>query len=219
VTVRAVIFDFDFTLADSSAGAVECVNHALRHMGLPPVPPSRVRESIGLSMTDGLQLMTGIRDPDATAAFSKFFVERADQVMAELTVLYDCVPDVIGKLKSEGLALGIVSTKFRYRIEGILARDGLAENFDAIVGGEDADRHKPDPMGLLLAFDRLQQRTGDGVYVGDHPVDALAASRAGVPFVASLTGTSDRGSFAAAEPLGIIDELSELPGLLGLTRA
>ena len=32
---KAVIFDFDYTLADSSEGVVECVNYALRGVGLP----------------------------------------------------------------------------------------------------------------------------------------------------------------------------------------
>jgi phosphoglycolate phosphatase-like HAD superfamily hydrolase len=31
---RAVLFDFDFTLADSSRGIIECVEHALAHLGL-----------------------------------------------------------------------------------------------------------------------------------------------------------------------------------------
>ena len=32
---RAVIFDFDYTLADSSSGVIACANYALAAMGLP----------------------------------------------------------------------------------------------------------------------------------------------------------------------------------------
>jgi phosphoglycolate phosphatase len=212
---RAVLFDFDFTLADSAAGAIECVSHALRRMDLPPAPPSRIRESIGMSLPDGFEFLTGLRDPGLTEGFSKAFIERADQVMADLTSLYEGVPSVLARLKSAGLALGIVSTKFRYRIAGILAREGLGEIFQVIVGGEDTTRHKPDPQGLLLALEQLGCDAVETVYVGDHPIDADAASRAGIPFVASLTGTSSRESFGATEPLGFVEELSELPALLG----
>ena len=34
-TFRVVLFDFDYTLADSSQGAIECINFALAEMGLP----------------------------------------------------------------------------------------------------------------------------------------------------------------------------------------
>jgi phosphoglycolate phosphatase-like HAD superfamily hydrolase len=52
------------------------------------------------------------------------------------------------------------------------------------------------------------------VYVGDHPVDAEAASRARVPFVGVLTGTSPAASFAAFAPVGIIETVAGLPAVL-----
>ena len=33
-TFQALLFDFDYTLADSSLGAVDCINFALKEMGL-----------------------------------------------------------------------------------------------------------------------------------------------------------------------------------------
>ena len=44
---RAVMFDFDFTLADSSEGVVICVNHALSRMGLPESPADAIARTIG----------------------------------------------------------------------------------------------------------------------------------------------------------------------------
>ena len=32
---KTVIFDFDYTLADSSQGATECIRYALERLGLP----------------------------------------------------------------------------------------------------------------------------------------------------------------------------------------
>ena len=40
---RSVIFDFDYTLADSSAGIIECVNHALQGLSLPTSSDRSVR--------------------------------------------------------------------------------------------------------------------------------------------------------------------------------
>ena len=33
---RAIVFDFDLTLADSTKGVIECVNFALDEMGIAP---------------------------------------------------------------------------------------------------------------------------------------------------------------------------------------
>jgi phosphoglycolate phosphatase len=54
----------------------------------------------------------------------------------------------------------------------------------------------------------------DVLYVGDHPVDAEAASRVGVPFIAVLTGTSDVPSFAPYPVHSFLANVSHLPSQL-----
>jgi len=195
--LRAVIFDFDFTLADSSVGVTECANSALVKLGFPTLPHERVRRTIGLSLPETFSALTGITDETLASSFATHFVQRADEVMESLTTLYDAVPQTIGLLRDMGVALGIVSTKTRYRIENILKQHGLADLFDVIVGGEDVAGPKPDPSGLLQALARLSVRPGEAVYVGDHVVDAEAALRAGIPFIGVLSGTCGREDFAS----------------------
>jgi phosphoglycolate phosphatase len=212
--MRAILFDFDFTLADSSEGAVECVSYALRRTGLPHADPARIRETIGLSIAAALERLTGVSDPFVVSEYSRHFVERADQVMADRTRIYPCVPAVLRELRACDHRLAIVSTKFRYRIESFLEREKLANLFSAVIGGEDTRRHKPDPAGLLLAVAALGSSPADCVYVGDHPVDAQAAAAAGIPFVATLTGVSRRETFDDFDALAVIADLSRLPELL-----
>jgi phosphoglycolate phosphatase len=134
--------------------------------------------------------------------------------MNGLTTLYPWVPEAVSALRATGCRLGIVSSKYRYRIEGILAEHGLASHFDVIVGGEDVVQLKPDPEALLLALQRLGLSAADVLYVGDHPVDAEAASRAGIAFMAVLTGTSDATSFTRYQVQSFLADLSHLPGML-----
>ncbi len=216
-SVRAVLFDFDFTLADSSAGAIECVRHAFRGLGLAEPGPEQILETVGLSLGDGFEALAGTRDASAHAAYRQLFVERADQVMAALTEVYAGVPEVLEALRAERLALGVVSTKFRYRIEHILGAAGLGDAFDVIVGGEDTERHKPHPEALHLACTRLGVPAA--VYVGDHPVDAQAAAAAGMRFVAALTGTNGAEAFAGTPVLATVSALADLPHVLGVAGA
>ncbi len=218
MTPVAVLFDFDLTLADSSRGAIECVGYALDRLQMAPAADRRILETIGLSLPETFARLTGVTEPDLAAEFARHFVARADQVMVDMTTLYPCVPGVLAKLGSAGLALGIVSTKFRHRIEAVLSRARLRDAFRVIVGAEDVPAHKPDPSALLLAARGTGHRPEEIVYVGDHPVDAEAACRAGMPFVAVLTGFSPPRAFLSYPRMASIDDLSDLPRLLGVSE-
>ena len=212
--LRAVLFDFDFTLADSSQGVIACVNHALSSLGLHTAPAEQICATIGLSMPDTLAYLTGRTDSDLVTAFTQLFIAHADAVMADLTRLYPEVPGVVRTLHRQAITLGIVSSKLRYRIEGIAAREGLQRYFPMIVGAEDTPHHKPHPAGLQMALRRLGCPPEAAVYVGDHPVDAEAAARASVSFVAVLTGVSRREEFARYPVVAFLETLSALPSAL-----
>ena len=211
---RAIIFDFDLTLADPTKGTIECVNFALKGLGLPQADDERIKRTIGLSLEDTFLCLTKQTKSRDVGLFISSFVERADQVMAELTLVFDSVPATTRRLIEMGFELGIVSTKFRYRIEEILAREGLSDRFRVIIGGEDVNEHKPHPSGLIAAICRMQMDTDDVLYVGDSTVDALTAERAKVPFIAVLSGTTSRTEFNEVAKIAVIDDISTLPQLL-----
>lgn len=211
---RAIIFDFDLTLADPTKGTIECVNFALERLGLPHADDEQIKRTIGLSLEDTFLRLTEQTKSQDVSSFISSFVERADQVMAELTLVFDSVPATTRRLSEMGFELGIVSTKFRYRIEEILAREGLLDRFRVIIGGEDVSEHKPHPSGLIAAMSRMQVDTDDVLYVGDSTVDALAAERAKVPFIAVLSGTTSETEFNETAKIAVIDDISTLPQLL-----
>ena len=212
----AVIFDFDYTLADSSRGAVECINYGFSMLGLAIPPIKEVKKTIGLSLRDTFLKLAGAHQLDKATTFSRYFIKRADEVMTDLTIIFEDVPNIINVLKNNEILLGIVSTKFRYRIESILQRENLIEFFNVIVGGENVLKHKPDPEGLLLAIDILKSTHLNTLYIGDSTTDAETAKRAGIPFVPILSGVTPRDSFKDFEVYCILNNLSELPNLIGL---
>jgi phosphoglycolate phosphatase len=210
VRFSVVIFDFDYTLADSSRGVLECINHAFKGMDLPKVATEDAHRTIGLSLPNILVTLAGMEQEGRAGEFARLFVEKANEVMTDLTFVFEEVPGVIRRLKDEGATLGIVSTKFRRRIEEILGREDLLEPFDVIVGGEDVSRHKPDPEGLLAAIERLGGSPSGSLYVGDSVTDAETARRAGVPFAAVLNGVTPREAFKDYPAYKILDNLGEL---------
>ena len=211
---RAILFDFDFTLADSTAGAVECVNHALLACGFPAAEREAIRRSVAYPLPEVLARLTGVEDAAAAAGFAQAFINRADEVMAPLTTLFPGVVPAATELRARGLATGIVSTKFRYRIQSILANHDAGDLFDVIVGGEDVRQHKPHPESLQRALARLELGPTEALYVCDHPVDALAAEAAGVPLVIVLSGVAREDEFANLPRLAILRSVADLPAWL-----
>lgn len=210
----AILFDFDYTLADSSEGVVECMQYALEKTGFSPVSAPRVKGTIGMSLFEAFRLLTGSDSRDLATEFVDEFIRKADEVVLNKTFILDGVADTVSILKSRGLLTGIVSTKFRYRIEDVLQRDGLSDLFGVIIGGEDVLEYKPDPEGLHAAILLLGVNKDRTLYVGDSLTDAVAAQNAEVDFIAVLTGVTTRADFSDYAPRAIIDDLRALPVII-----
>lgn len=207
---QTIIFDFDYTLADSSRGIAECINFALAELNLPQVPDEAAHRTIGLHLDDAFVQLAGDRHAAHRDEFRRHFARRADEVMNDRTVLFETVPGTVQRLKAQGKKLAIVSTKYRYRIADFLQRENLLESFDVIIGGEDVARHKPDPEGLHQAAERLNSHVHGALYVGDSVVDAEAARRAGIPFIAVLSGVTRREEFDGYPAAAVVDNLGQL---------
>jgi phosphoglycolate phosphatase len=187
-----------------------CISYALDNLGLPTVSDELLLQTVGLSLQDTFESLSGEEDAERGAEFARLFVEKADEVMADMTHVFEDVKGLLTRLRDEDVKLGIVSTKFRYRIESILRREDLLGSFSVIVGGEDVTRYKPDPEGLLKAVEALEVSPLKSVYVGDSVVDAETAERAGIPFIAVLTGVTSREAFEEYPVLGITEKLGEV---------
>ncbi len=130
--------------------------------------------------------------------------------MVDWTVLLPGVPETVRALRKEGVQTGIVSTKYRSRIEKVLQRERLRDAFEVIIGGDDVDAHKPDPEGLLRAINELAASREKTLYVGDSVTDAQTAERANVSFVAVLSGVTLREEFEGLAVSRFLANLGEL---------
>lgn len=207
--MRAFVFDFDYTLGDSSDGIVISVNHALECLGYPYAEPTKIKKTIGLSLADTFITLTGSECRDRADEFSLRFKEMADRVMVDNTILYPDVSQLLNFLKCNGYKVAIVTSKFHYRIEQILAKFGMSSYVDVIVGAEDVSAHKPAPDPLNAAIGLLDISKEEVIYVGDNAVDAMCAGAAGARFVAVLTGTTTADDFRKLGADIIFDNISK----------
>lgn len=204
------IFDFDYTLGDSTQGIVLCANFGLEKIGQSACDTETIRKTIGLSLRHTYEALTGREDDDEAQIFIDAFKQHADKIMTENSRLYNGVKETLYGMKDKGYKTGIVTTKYNYRIEQILSKFDASDMVDIIIGGNDVKLEKPAPEGLLLAIDRLGAVANEVLYVGDSLVDAKTAQNAGVDFAAVLTGTTTREDFTQYPYVDISDNIIAL---------
>ena len=161
--------------------------------------------------------LAALTEPEAhhrVAESERLFMARAEQVMADRTVMFPPAGPTLKTLEDQGLRLGIGSTKPRRRLVSILEQEGLAGHFGVILGGGEVSAHQPDPWGLWLAAEQLGGAPPEGLYVGGREFAAEGEQWGDVGFVVVLSGVTPKEAFREYATVAILDTLNELPVVL-----
>ncbi|MDV2447153.1 serine kinase [Elizabethkingia anophelis] len=204
------IFDFDYTLADSSKGIIMCFRYVLENYGYHDISDYQIKLTIGKTLEESFSILTGITDKETLTLYAKEYVKKADDWMTANTVLFPETSAVLHALKERGYKIGIVSTKYRYRIMEFVEKEFPKEFFDIVIGAEDVRAHKPDPAGLILAINSLQSGLERCLYIGDSIIDAKTAQAIGVDFYGVLNGITTREELLIYPHIKIADNLNDL---------
>lgn len=213
---KAVCFDFDYTLGDSTDSIVAGFRHGLTGLGWPAPEREAVRSTIGYLLEDAYTMLTGDSDPGRQAEFRALFSEAAVERQRKETTLFPGAPELLRGLKARGIKTAIVSTKRGDTIQIVMDNHGLGDTVELVIGSADVKRHKPDPEGLLAAMDRLGTAPEDTLFCGDTVLDAGAAKNAGCHFAAVLNGITPTEDFAPFPTDHISPDLWDLAAWLGL---
>ena len=207
---KAILFDFDYTLGDSTMPIVNSYTAALAEMGWPAPERDAIRATIGYTLQDGYTMLTGDDSEENRQAFFPRFKAHSGPIMVRDSVLCPGAEDVLRWLWDKGLRTGMVSTKGSDQIAGIFEKYGLRDGMELIIGGQDVTKNKPDPEGLNLAVERLALGKEEILFCGDTVIDAETARRAGVDFCAVLNGTTPAEAFADYPHVHIAPDLADL---------
>jgi pyrophosphatase PpaX len=206
-----VLFDLDGTVIDSGAIILASMKHATETV-LGAAPPDE--ELLAAVGGPGLEAQMRALSPDRADELVRVYREHNEPLHDELTAC-DGMDDVLVRLREEGRRLGLVTAKRRASVELAFAAVPLGHLFDVVVGGDETERHKPDPEPLLLGLERLGAQPDEAVYVGDSPFDVRAARSGGLHAVAvTWGGIHGRAALEAEEPDAIVDTPEELLGEL-----
>ena len=184
-----IVFDLDGTLIDSLPDLHAVANRVLDEEGLPPQTMERVRSFIGRGVPWLVgQLLKASGRPAEGAQHDRMVASFEDHYMTatSLTNPYPGVEEALAALRASGHRLGLCTNKSVKPTGVVLDHLGLAQHFDAVIGGDTLALRKPDPAPVRAAVEALGG--GPAIYVGDGEADEAAAHAAGLPFVLFTQG-------------------------------
>jgi HAD superfamily hydrolase (TIGR01549 family) len=214
---KAVLFDFDYTLADCTDSIVAGFAHAMPLLGHPVPEREAVRRTVGYMLEDAYTMLSGDDKEENRAQFRLHFISVVMERQRRETVLLPGGDELLRSLRDAGIASGIVSSKRGDTIQIILERLGLADCVELVIGSHDVQQHKPHPEGLLKAMERLGLEKEDVLYCGDTVLDAQAARDAGCDFAAVLNGTTPAEAFDCWPHVAIARDLQDLSAQLKIS--
>ena len=196
---RAVLFDFDGTLADSFAAITASVNAVRSGVGLPRMSEPEVRRHVGYGLPQLLQ--TVVPTLPVNDAMMRYREHHAGTMLAN-TTLFPNVLSTVQQLHAAGVKLGICSNKAVAFTKELVKGLALGPYFGAICGPEDAAGvPKPAPEMLYVACKTLDVLPGETLFIGDMAVDVEAGQNAGMPVWLVHVGIA--GTQAAADFVGV----------------
>lgn len=201
-SLRAVLFDWDGTLADTAEASYRCYVRMFGDFGI-----AFDREAYRLTYS-----------PDWYHTFASLGLPRerwleADErwlayFAGEVYSLLDGVHETLQALAARGVMAGIVTSGSRPRIERELVRHGVDHHFREVVCGADTERRKPHPDPLQLGLTRMGLEPHHAAYVGDSPEDILMAKAAGVFAVAIPGAYPNREALVGSGPDALAEDLA-----------
>lgn len=191
---RAVLFDWDGTLADTAEASYRCYVKMFEEFAIPfdrgtyarTYSPNwhRTFRALGLAEEHW---------PAADARWLAHFAE-------ERVEMFDGARELLDALLARGIATGIVTSGGRERVSREIEQHRLTRHIRQSVFGCDVQQKKPHPEALFLCLERIDVTPEDAVFVGDSPEDIEMARAAGVRSIGVAGGYPNRELLEASQP-------------------
>jgi pyrophosphatase PpaX len=211
--IRAVLYDFDGTLADSTDLIMRCYRHTMaEHLGQCP-PDEEWLAGFGTPLET--QIARFARSDAEGDAMLATYRAHQDTIHDELLRPFPGAAETVAELARRGIGLAIVTSKHRRSTLRGMGLCGITHHFGVIITPEDVSHAKPHPAPVLAALEKLGVSADEALFVGDSPHDMASGRAAGTRTAAALWGPFPRESLLAEHPDVLLHRQEDVLELVG----
>lgn len=212
--MKAILFDLDGTLIDSSEGITKSAQYALAHYGIMENDLSKFYKFIGPPLSASFQKYYGFSEEKAYEAVA-VYRERYNRIGLFECSLYPDVRECIETLKAKDYLIGMASSKPEESCRRILDHFGILELFDDVVGATFDGRIDTKEEVLNEVLRRWSNVPKEEMcLIGDTMFDVEGANKVGVRSVAVTFGFGDVDAMVAAGAVAVCDDMKKLPEMI-----
>jgi phosphoglycolate phosphatase len=213
--IKAVIFDFDGTLAVLNIDFSSMRERIFALMRRSGIKEDAIQEKYLLEIIDEVYKMLWEKNPSGAETFyqeSHDILHEVEMKAAERGRLIPGVEGTLKWLREQGIKVGIITRNCEDAVRKVFAE--IDDFCNIFVSRNSVRKVKPHPDHLTHVMKSLKISGEEGVMVGDHVIDIQAGKRVGMKTIGVLTGRTKKEEFEKAGADYILGEAAEICELL-----
>ncbi|MCR5003600.1 MAG: HAD family hydrolase [Bacteroidales bacterium] len=212
--VKAVFFDFDGTLGDTTEAILNSAHAAIEQMSLPHTTDLNLRQHIGLPLSEMFHdIYKGLNDNEIKQ-ICDIYREALDSEYYRQIKLFPGVKEALEEFKARGWTLGIVTSRHLKSTDFLSDMLGIRKYFDIIVGVDLVKNPKPAPDTVQVGLYKFGLEPEETVVVGDTRFDLQMGHNAGCKVCGVTYGNHSREMLELENPEYIVDDIRDLCKLI-----
>lgn len=186
--LKAVLFDLDGTLFDTSKGIFRTANYTVETLGLEPCSDSsQLRKFVGPPLKDCFRIVYGIDDEELLDKCVEVYRAEYRRLGMHLCHMYPGMRRLLKDLRAAGVRTGVCTLKYEKLAKLIFDEKGCSRLFDTVRGTDDQGKvTKAECVRRAMAD--LGVSKEETILVGDTANDLKGALEAGVGFIGASWG-------------------------------